>query len=157
MILVRISAEDERIVRGAKSLVELQGAQALIVERIEQARALRAFKKAEPVEKKDATFGWKQALEIVKRELDNNVTVPPYPDRQWYQRLSTTIRTYAMDEEYVTKLARHAKANLRLPIKFDFLISQHARVLAGEWDRGAAPAAPQVSTAGWLKDRLPNE
>jgi hypothetical protein len=139
MITVRISATDERTIRGAETLDEFKGLQQLLLERLEQSRALSAFRKSEPVEKKEKAFGWRAAISVCREVLGDNLTVPPFPDSTWYQRIYRTMKHYGMTEDYVRRLAEHARDCMRLPIKLDFMIGQHERILAGEWDTGKAP------------------
>lgn len=149
MIQVRISATDERTIKGAESLDELKGLQQLLLERIEQARALLVFRKSEPKEQKEKAFGWKDAISVSREILGDNLTVPPFPDSTWYQRIYRTMKHYGMGEDYVRKLATHARDCMRLPIKLDFMIGQHERILAGEWDTGK-PAPIRMPRESWM-------
>lgn len=142
MINVRISATDERTIKGAATLDEFKGLQQLLLERIEQSRALSAFRKSEPKEKKEKAFGWKEAIAVAREVLGENLQVPPFPDSTWYQRQYTAIRHYGMDAAYVKKLAEHARDNMKMPIKLDFMLGQHLRILAGEWNVGKAAPIP---------------
>jgi hypothetical protein len=160
VVIVRISATDERTIKGAESVSELKGMRELLLERIEQARALLAFRKAEPKEKKEEAFSWKQAVAVAREVLGDNMTMPPFPDASWYQRLYRTIKHYGMDEAYVRKLAEHARDHMRLPIKLDFMIGQHQRILAGEWDSGKPPPI-RMPRESWMtsakEQALPRE
>jgi hypothetical protein len=71
VVIVRISATDERTIKGAESVSELKGMRELLLERIEQARALLAFRKAEPKEKKEEAFSWKQAVAVAREVLSS--------------------------------------------------------------------------------------
>lgn len=160
MITVRISATDERTIRGAETLDEFKGLQQLLLERLEQARALSAFRKAEPTEKKETAFSWKGAVAVCREVLGDSMTMPPFPDATWYQRVYRTMKHYGMTEEYVRRLANHALTNMRLPIKLDFLIGQHERILAGEWDTGKPPPI-RMPRESWMtsskEQALPHE
>lgn len=166
MVIIRLTAEDERCIQGAATLDELQGMRELIKLRIEQSRTLRAFRQAEKVpdtsdREVGAPFTWKAALPIVEEVLGKqHVVVPPYPDRAWYVRITTTMKQYRMDEAYIRKLAAHARDHMMMPIKFEFLVTQHHRILAGEWDRidrGRQGRQFQHPSATWMQNALPSE
>lgn len=160
MITVRISATDERTIRGAETLDEFKGLQQLLIERIEQSRALSAFRKSVPSEKKEKPFTWREAIAIAREVLGDNLTVPPFPDSTWYQRIYRNMKHYGMTEEYVRKLAEHARDSMRLPIKLDFMIGQHERILAGEWDANK-PVPARMGRLNWMtaagEQALPDE
>ena len=159
MILVRLSAEDERIINGAETEAELQGVQKLLQDRIEAAKVLRVFNKAPTV--KPRSFRYQEAAEIAREVLGNtHVIVPPYPTQQWYARVNLHIKQFGMDADYIRKLAEYARDNLMMPVNLDFLISNHARVLAGAFDRrkrGNSPNQAPHPSAGWMADRLPDD
>lgn len=167
MVIIRLTAEDERCIQGAATLDELQGMRELIRLRIEQSRTLRAFRQAEKVpdtsdREVGAPFTWKAALPIVEEVLGKqHVVVPPYPDRTWYARITTTMKQYRMAEADVRKLAEYARDNLMMPIKFEFLITQHHRILKGEWDRVSrgrfGSQQFQHPSTTWMENKLPSE
>lgn len=146
MIAIKLSVEDIRCIKAAELKEELEGVKALILERLEQAETMAAFKKSvtpkiqQQTGLRSAAYQWKEALATAREVLGSmGVTVPPYPLKEWYSRLNAHMRQYGIGEEEVRKLAEYVKANMKLPIKLDFMIRQHERILAGEW------AAPQIT------------
>jgi len=143
MILIRLSAQDVRTIQGAKLPDELAGVRQMVLDRMEQAKLLKQFGKEPKVRAED--FRWKQALRVAKEVLGDNVTFPKITDYLWYKRVNGAIMHHGMDAEYVRKLAEYGRDHLRMPIKLDFLITQHTRILAGEFDgQTAAKPAPQT-------------
>lgn len=134
MLLVRLSASDQRLIERATSLEELKGIRQRMVDLIQQSLVLKELGKT-PVVKKQA-YNWLEAWKICVEVLGvGGITKPPFPDASWYVRINNVLRTYAMDDDSVRDLATYAKHNLRSPTSFDFLICQHPRILAGEFGK----------------------
>lgn len=139
MIKVRISKEDERCARGAETLQELQGLKALLLERIDQAEALNEFRKANKAKvmagpRAAPPYHWSHALVTAREVLGNDaVTVPPYPMREWVVKINAHMKQYGLGEPEVRRLAEYVRDNMKTPIKLDFMIRQHERILNGEW------------------------
>jgi hypothetical protein len=161
MIRIKISADNERLIRGAKTMPELEGVRALILERMEQANAERTAAKLFPKAGAPGKLNWKQAKEVLEVTLGADLKAPPFPDPIWYQRVNRTLKTYGLDEAKLTELAEYVKDHLKPPYSMDFIICQHERVLSGEFDstsprRGASTGAAYV-VPNWRKNVLPEE
>lgn len=154
MIVIRLSAEDERIIRGAKLPEELVGARQLVLDRIAQSKLMREFGKVPKEKPRD--FRWKEALEVAKETLGDQVTFPKITDYLWYKRVNGAIMHDGLDAEYVTKLSEFVKANMRLPIKFEFMICQHRRIMEGEFVQ-QRQESKQVDMRAQMGPELPDE
>lgn len=157
MITVKISADNERLFRAAKSEAELRGAVDLMLERIDQAKATKVFGK--PVKKN--RYNWKTAVDVLGAVLGKDLKYPPFPDPIWYQRVHRSMMNYDLTEEKLTKLAEYARDNLRPPYTLDFLVGQYERILAGDYNakykRGAS-ADGSYLVNNWRKNNaLPEE
>jgi len=143
MLVVKLSVADVRLLKAAQTEPELRGVVDMLVAKTEQAEVMRSFGTSTP---RPSGYGWKDAWECAKRHLGDQVTMPPFPDSRWFGDLNKSVRLWGIDDDYVARLCAHAKANMRLPIRFRFMIQQAERVLAGEWDLKrkpqGAPSAP---------------
>lgn len=155
MLLVRLSASDQRTIERAKNQDEIAGAHQLVKDRIAQSKVLREFGKTPAI--KTAAYHWQDALKIVKEVWgEGNVRVPPFPDQFWYARLNTQIKRHGNDDASVRALAEYAKANLKgTSISLDFLIGQQQRILAGEFDARRRPES--AANPGAMGPELPEE
>lgn len=137
MLLVKFTAADLKLFDRAKSQAEIEGALALVRDRIAQYKLLKEFGKV-PSEKAE-TFGWKHALEVCEEVLGKEgVFKPPFPDYRWFQRINGVLKSHGMGPDRVREIAEYAKENCRTPISFDFLICQHRRIMDGEFNNKAA-------------------
>ncbi len=157
MLLVRFTAEDLRIIERAKSAPEKEGALTLVNDRIAQSKVLKEFGKSPTV--KAQTYGWQLAFKTAKDILGEAVIKPPFPDYRWYQRINGTLREQGFDDDKMRELAEYAKAHLlgrRKTISFDFMVSQHRRILDGEFDTGGAKDAATLQSPR-MGPELPEE
>lgn len=154
MLLVRFSAQDLRIIERAQTPGEIQGVIDLVRERVAQSKVLKEFGKTPTlrVEK----YRWKEALKSAQEVLGDQVTFPKLTDYMYYQRINRAIMDEGMDHEFVTKLANYVKENMRLPIKFDFMICQHKRIMEGEFPKGRETRTP-VAMSQQMGPELPEE
>lgn len=134
MVIVKLFAGDIRILQSAKTEPELRGAVNMILTKVEEAEALRSLGKTVVPTKRQSRYTWKQGFDFARTILGDNVTMPPFPDGTWYERTNRCMREFGIDEDYVRRLAEHARDHMRMPIKFQFLVGQPERILAGEWD-----------------------
>lgn len=153
MITVGLKVGNIRLLRKAKTQAELEGCVAMILQLVEQSETLKSFgKEVKPSSK----FTWREAKELCDTVLGaENVTTPPYPDGAWFRRHHYVMQRECWTPEQITELAEYVKANMRLPISFDFMLSQGRRILAGEWNR--KPDGTRPSTANWRQDTLPDD
>ena len=135
MLLIRLTASDLRLIDKASSEPELQGVRQLVLDRIAQAKVLKEFGKTPAAP--EPRYAWKDALSTAKTVLGEAVTKPPFPDYRWFQRINSALKGFGMTDAKVREVAEHALKHLlnhRKTISFDFLICQHQRILAGEFD-----------------------
>lgn len=136
MLGIRLRAADLKMIEKAGSPEELAGCIDLIKVRIEEARTLAEFKKSPKIT--ESRFGWKDAATVLHGILGDSLRYPPHPDRAWYVRLQRTIDGHGLDADYVKTLGEYAKANLKPSYSLDFLITQHLRILAGDFNNKPA-------------------
>lgn len=154
MLLVKLTAEDLRMIRGARSQAEIEGCLALVKDRILAAETLKKFGK-EPGPNKSERFRWEAAFKVAYEVLGDRLTKPPYPEYTWFARISSCIKQYGMDADYVRGLAEYARDNVYgAKLKFEFLICQHERILAGEFNKRPA-SNPPASTPATFGPELP--
>ena len=154
MILIKISADDERSIVRARTQGELEGIRDMVIDLIERAKVLRSFGKTEKL--KMPTFGWKEALTVLREVCgEANITAPPYPDYTWYKRVGSCIRRNAMDEKFVRELGEYARDHIRMPSSAEFIIQQHAQILQGVYDVARPGAGTSVYRSPELQ--LPEE
>ena len=136
MLLIKLSAEDMRIIERASTEAELQGVRRLLLDKISISKTLKEFNKAPSAdEPKRVSLGWAKAFEIAREVLGReNVTMPKFPDNSWYARVGGVIRREGMTEGDVRDLAQYCKDNLRQPTSFDFMICQQHRIRTGEFN-----------------------
>jgi len=152
MLLIKLTADDLRLIERTKSDQEKIGIFSLVQDRIQQAQTLKSFGKT--VREDPDRYGWQQALKKAREVLGDAVTIPPYPDNGWYARINGVLRTHGFSDTLMVELAEFAKAYLlsgkRKTVSFDFLVCQHKRVLDGEFGgpNGVQPTkgkAPDLS------------
>lgn len=158
MVVLKLSASDVRLMRAAATPAEHASMVELIVRKIDRFEADR--KAGIPLkETKLPPFTWKQAYETACSVLGKqNVTMPPFPDATWYQRMARALKLFGITEASMTQLAEYARDHMRLPIQLGFLVGQCERVLAGEWDvkkPRSSPAPPFAPPIPSLPDDLP--
>ena len=149
MVIVKLSAEDERLLKKAQSLQELEGVRALVLDRIERARVLASFGRKEKQTNHENKYNWKQALDDARSILGEvNVTVPPFPESYYYKRCNTVISRFGINREYMHKLAKYVQDHgMRIPISFQFMLWSHKQILDGEYD--GKPGLKGAQTRGW--------
>lgn len=158
MLLIKLTAEDLRLIAKTKTDQEKIGIFALIKGRIDQAEILKSMGKEVKPDKE--RYGWQQALKCAREVIGDVVTIPPYPDPGWYQRINSVLRTHGFSEEYMTKLSEYAKQNLlhkRPTISFDFLVCQHERIMRGEFGSGGKAMVYRGQTPDLTLHKLPEE
>lgn len=156
MIIIRLSAEDEKLITRAQALGELQGIRQLVLDRCAQSRLMKEMG-TEPKMRNDK-FRWKEALAVAKEVLGDDVTFPKITDYRWYQRVNGAIMHDGMDAEFVMKLSTYAKEHMRMPIKFEFMICMHDRIMKGEYDNQKSKLEGVASVvASSLGPELPAE
>lgn len=148
MNLIRISVEDERLFQRAASLQELQGVRSLVLDRLEQAKVLKSFGKIAKL--KEDNFNWKSVAQIFEEVMGKErVTRPPFPEYTWYQRLSSAIKRFQMDEESTRVLAEYCRDHLRESNSLEFMVMQQRRIMSGEYDehkpieKASLPSLPE--------------
>lgn len=139
MLVVKFHAADIRTIMGASTTADIEGAIELVRDRIKAAETLKLFGATTAPNKFERVgnhgFDWRSAIQTAKEILgQDNVIHPPSPDYTWYRRINSTIKNWNIDAARVVEIAEYVKANMRLPINFDFMICQHPRILAGEFD-----------------------
>lgn len=153
MLAIKLSVREIRLLRSASTSEELKGARELVLAKVEQAETLKSFGKEVKAEKRDY-FGWKEARDIARTVLGDQVTMPPFPDGAYYRRLMNRIRNQGITAETVQAVSEYARDNMRLPISLDFMVGQSDRIMSGEWAvKKAAPSPAAV----WRQDTLPDE
>jgi hypothetical protein len=158
LLLIKLTADDLRLFERTKTDSEKIGLFSLLQDRIEQAKTLKSFGKTvkEDVEK----YGWQKALKCARDIMGDAVTVPPYPDPGWYQRINGVLRQNAFTDEFMTTLTNYCKANLmngRKTISFDFMVCQHRRILDGEFGAGKAAIVARGQRPDVTLYQLPEE
>lgn len=163
MIKIKLSAQDVRTIRGAESLAELQGIRSILLTRIAEFERERA---AASEKAKGSLAGglpnWKQARAVLEGVLGTDLKAPPFPDPIWYQRVHRAIKMYGIDHDKLKEIAEYVKAHLKPPYSMDFIVCQHERILAGNYDsqvakRGASSDATYLVN-NWRKNNsLPEE
>ena len=139
MLLIKLSAQDQRLIERANTEPELQGIRRLILDKVAISQTLKEFNKAPTIEQ-PKSLGWARAFEVAKEVLGReNVTKPPFPDNSWYARVGGVIRREGMSEDSVRELAEYCRDNLRKPVSFDFMICQHHRIRTGEFNVAKKP------------------
>lgn len=135
MINIKISADNERLLNGAKTEGELRGAVDMVLERIAQSKAVRTATQRELAEpKKPNPFNWKEVLSAMRDSLGDDVTCPPYPDPIWYQNINRRAKMYALNREGCYKLAEMVKESyLKPPFQLSFLLNNAEAILAGRY------------------------
>lgn len=134
MLLIRLKAEDIRLIERANTEPELRGVRQFLLDKISISKTLKEFSKT-PSEPKRVSLGWQKAFAVAQEVLGKaNVTMPPYPDNSWYARVGGVIRREGMTEGSVKDLAEYCRDNLRQPMSFDFMICQQHRIRTGEFN-----------------------
>lgn len=134
MIKIKISADNERLLQRAKTEGELRGAVDLILERIGQAKAEKAFEKPTAQSEGSSPYYWKTVVAGLREVLGDDVRVPPYPDRIWIASTSRFAKMYGLEGEALTKLATAVKeSTLKPPYDVRFLLQNCERILAGTY------------------------
>lgn len=140
MIQVKISAENERLIRKAKTEAELRGAVDLVIELLAQAENTRTAKKANRATNfGDSPYNWKKVITALRDTLGDDLFVPPYPDSQYCQTIYRHAKMNNLDADAIKRLAEKVKeSTLKPPVSALFAVSNAARILGGAYDRNAA-------------------
>lgn len=134
MLLIKLTAEDLRTIDRARTPQEIDGVVTLVREAVRASEYLRSLGK-EPELRVDK-FNWQQAVRVLEDALGKgNLLRPPFPDSGWFAKIKAVLQGYQMDEKRVRELGEYARAHLRMPIHMMFLIQQHERILAGQFDQ----------------------
>lgn len=134
MLLIKISAAEQRQIEKANTEAELRLFRLAILEKIQVAKLLKEFGK-EPTLREDKSLPWSKAIAICREVIGReHVTMPTTPDGAWYIRLNSVLKRECMTEGSVRELAEYARDHLRRPVSFDFLICQQHRIRSGEFD-----------------------
>lgn len=164
MITIKLSADNLRLLRGAKSEPELRGVVDMVLGRVEQAEALKVFgKRVQPARSERVNkYDWKKAKDVMAGVLGDSLRAPPFPDYTWYQRVHRALKQYDLGEEKLIEIAEYARDHLKPPYSFEFLVCQHERILAGNFDsvgakRGASASGPTGVIPNWRKNVLPED
>lgn len=155
MMLIKLTAEDVRLVRGAQTDSEARGVVQRVKELILQTETLNSFGKTPKL--RAAGYGWRAAYTTMCEVLgEDKVTKPPFPDSTWFITINNAMARYKMGEPEVRALAEYVRDHLGGSNSFDFLIRQHHRILTGEFDR-KGPGAKKVAGPDLSLHQLPEE
>lgn len=164
MISIKLSADNVRLLRGAKTAPELRGAVDLVLERLEQAEAVRLLGKETratmATKAASKRYNWRVAKEVMGRVLGDQLRAPPFPEPLWYQRVHRAMKQYDLNEEKLLEIAEYAKEHLKPPYSLDFLVCAHERVLAGNFDSKARKGSSTdiaYMVNNWRQNKLPEE
>lgn len=134
MLLIKLSAAEQRQIEKANDEPSLRAVKQLVLEKIQTMKLLKEFGK-EPSLREDKSLPWSKAIAICREVIGReHVTMPTTPDGAWYIRLNSVLKRECMTEDSVRELAEYARDHLRKPVSFDFLICQQHRVRSGEFD-----------------------
>lgn len=135
MIQIKISADNERLLRAANTEAELRGAVDLVLERIAQAEVAKEFAKKEP--ERGSPYNWKKVVSTLRETLGDDLHVPPFPDSRWYQSVFRYAKMYDMQGERLKKLAERVKneSYLKPPFSAQFLMINADRIMSGFYDK----------------------
>lgn len=158
MLIIKLSADNLRLLRSAVlgSEAEVRGALDLVLERVAQAE--EAKKAGKSVKENDGKrWNWTVARDAMKKVLGDKLRFPPFPTNEYYARIYRAMRGYMLDEEKLTEIAEYAKKNLRPPYSLDFLVCQHERILAGEFNANPKKKLPPHTDMTYVIPKLPDE
>jgi len=142
MLLIKLSAEDLRLIDRAQTPADLEGAVAVVRDRIQQANVLKSFGREPGPNRKESSLRWDVAWQICHAVLGDDVYRPPAPEYRWFGKVNGAIRGNRMDEAYVQALAEYVKTHIPGRNSFMFIITAADRILAGEFDK--APKADNM-------------
>ena len=133
MILIKVTADQERLIRRASSEQELRGIKDLMIDMLDRAHVLKSFGTVETL--KSRVFSWKDALAVLREVCgETNITVPPFPDPSWYGRIQGYIRRGGLGPDETRELGEYVRDHLRLPSSLDFILGQRHQITAGRYD-----------------------
>lgn len=151
MIIIKISADNERLLKRAQSPAELRGAVDMVLDRIEQARAVKEASKRDVVEPKAySPFNWKEVLSAARDVLGEQVTAPPFPDHIWYQNIQRKAKLYGLTREKMKELCEKVQESyLAPPYQLSFIVNNAERFLTDGYKskytgRGRPPNLPSA-------------
>lgn len=153
MVDIKLTADNLRMLEAASTDDERRGCIELILERARQAKSARSFGGKGARGKSTDLSVWKSVRDVMKEVLGDNLKVPPYPDGTWIRKVYYAVTNAGMDEEYLKRLATHAKEHMRSPIEMQFLVCMHERVLQGEWDINKGGTAPPSMREIWAQNQ----
>lgn len=134
MLLIKISANEQRQIERAITAADLGGVRGMILDKLAISKTMQEFGRA-PTLRTEKYLPWSKALRVVEEVLGKeHVTRPPFPNNDWYARINGVLRRECMTEDTVRELAEYARDHLRRPVSFDFLICQQHRIRTGEFD-----------------------
>ena len=155
MKVIKISADNERLLRKANTEGELRGAVDLILERLAQSDALKQFKK-EPTEGPGASpYNWRVVVTGLKEYLGDALSVPPFPDSTYYQGVQRYAKMYDVQGERLVALCEKLKTTyLKPPYQAVFLLLNYDRIMQGAFDKDNSRYGYKASP-GQLLPRTP--
>lgn len=145
MITIKISADNERLINNAQTESELRGVREMILERIEQSKAVKAASKAELANPKEPNpYNWREVVSALRDWFGpDDLIHPESPDPIWYQSVQRNAKMHRLDREGVGRLARAVmESYLKPPFKVQWLVYNADAIIAGKYKKGAPPVKP---------------
>jgi hypothetical protein len=134
--LIKISADNERLLRKASTEAELRGAVDLVLERIAQSEALKAFKKEPTAGSKGSPYHWQVVVAGLREALGDDLSVPPFPDSGYVQSVHRYAKMYDVQGERLQALCDKLPSTyLKPPYQAVYLLINYDRIMKGAFDK----------------------
>lgn len=145
MITIKISADNERLINNAQTEAELRGVRELILERIEQSKAVKAASKRDvSVAKEASPYNWREVVSSLRDWFaPEELIFPESPDPAWYTTVQRYAKMHKLDRAGVGRLAQAImESYLRPPFRVQWLVWNADSILAGKYKKGTPPMKP---------------
>lgn len=155
MKVIKISADNERLLRKASTEAELRGAVDMVLERVSQSDALKQFKKEPTAGPGRSPYNWQVVVTGLREALGDDLSVPPFPDATYYQGVQRYAKMYDVQGARLEEFcARVKRSYLKPPYQAVFLLRSYDRIMAGAFD--SKPRAWMADGASPARTPLPS-
>ena len=165
MLHIKISADNERLIQNAQTTAELAGVREMILERIEQSKAVKEASKRELANPREPNpYNWREVVSALRDSYGpDELIFPESPDPIWYQSVQRNAKMHKLDRVGVGRLVEALRGSyLKPPYKVQWLVYNADAIMAGKYNKGAEQPkpsrwSPSYSAASRTPTLLPDD
>lgn len=127
-VSVKLLVADIRLLEKAKTEPELRGCVDLMLSRIEQAKVAKEFA-PKKLASESTHFSARSFIELFKELMGDKVTIPPFPEPNYFISINKHLKAWGMNEVYARELAAKCLATLKPPYQLSWIVYNHDRIM----------------------------